>query len=264
MTTHVRTAAPAAVLLALSALGCSEHDRSGVVAFRLSSHHAPPGTAPPPATGASTRLFAAGDSAVVTLGHDSVIVRRVQLILKEIQLAPKGGGECDPEEDEDQCAPLEPGPVLMRLPLGNAAESMLTTRAPADTYIVFHFAIYKPIASQDGAFLAAHPDFAGTSIRVEGSFSRSGKRGAFVYTSDFNEQEETGLLPALIVPSGATANLTLRMDLATWFLNADKTALIDPSTANPGRPNQHLVKDNIRTSVAAFRDDERTSPRVAP
>ncbi len=264
MAKRIDTTAAAAVVLAVSVLGCSERHRSGSVALRLSSRSAPPVTAASPASGASARLFAAGDSAVVALGHDSVIIRRVQLVLTEIQLAPVGGGECDPEEDEDQCAPLGAGPVLTPLPLGNAAQPMLTVRAPADTYIVFHFAIYKPTASQDGAFLAAHPDFAGTSIRVEGSFSRSGKRGDFVYTSDFNEQEETALLPALTVRPEATANLTLRMDLATWFLTADKTALIDPSTANPGQPNQHLVQDNIRTSVAAFRDEEGASPRPAP
>ena len=235
MTTHAAVAA----VLALGLLGCAERHPSGTVALHLAS-----------------RLHSAGDSAIVTLGHDSIVIHRVQLVLSEIQLAPAGSGECDVEEEEEACAPLEMGPVLIALPLGNGAAPLASVRVPADTYIVFHFALYPPDTSHDPAFLAAHPDFAATSVRVQGAFSRSGRRRDFVYSSDFREQQETGLLPPLPVPEGATANLTLRMDVATWFLSADKTALIDPATANRGQPNQHLVHDNIRTSVAVLRDDD--------
>jgi len=250
--------AAAAALLALGLLGCSERRPSGSVAFRLTSRHvAPaPGTGGPASIGTAARLLAAGDSAVVALGRDSVIIRRVQLVLKDIQLAPAASGECEPEEEE-YCAPLETGPVLIDLPLGNLPEHRVTASAPAGTYILFHFAIHKPDPSQDGAFLAAHPDFAASSIRVTGTFSRRGARRDFVYSSDFSEREETALLPPLTVLPGATANVTLRLDLATWFLTADKTALIDPATANRGQPNESLVQDNIRTSVAAFRDDDQ-------
>jgi hypothetical protein len=242
MATRVRSTVPAA-LLAWCLLGCTERHASGTVVFRLASGRDSP--------------LAARDSAVVALGRDTIIIRRVELVLKEIQLAPAGSGECDPEEaEEEACAPLEMEPVLRALPLGDAAESLITVRAPADTYIVFHFAIQPPDPTHDGALLAAHPDFAGVSIRVQGTFRRSGTRRDFVYTSPFSEQEETALMPPLAVLPDSRVNLTLRMAVATWFLSADKTALIDPSSANPGQPNQSLVHDNIRTSVAAFRDDD--------
>jgi hypothetical protein len=239
MIKHIGSAAAAAGVLVGAVLGCSERARSGAVALRLSSG----------------RMTPQGDSAVVALGRDSIIVRNVRLVLKEIQLAPAGSGECDPEEEEEECALLAAGPVLLGLPLGDSTQPMLAVQAPADTYIVFHFAIYTPTRNQDSAFLAAHPDVAGSSIRVEGSFVQAGKRRPFVYASDFNEQQETALQPPLTVPPGATAQLTLRMDIATWFLDAHKDALIDPASANPGGPNEHLVEDNIRTSVAAFRAD---------
>jgi hypothetical protein len=178
---------------------------------------------------------------MATLGRDSVIVRQAQLVLKDIQLAPAESGECDPEEaDEEPCTPLEPGPVLLDLPLDDTAVHRVTVPAPAGTFVVFHLAI--------------------VSVRVAGTFSRSGARREFVYSSDFNEEQEAGLLPPLIVHPDDTTNLTLRLDLATWFLSAAKTALIDPSTANAGQPNASLVHDNIRTSLTVSHDDERPAP----
>jgi hypothetical protein len=246
----------AAVVLALGLLGCSERRPSGSIAFWLSSRHvAPPGPAAPASPTTSADLPAAGDSALVALGRDSIIMRRVELVLKDVQLAPTESGECEPGEEE-HCAALEPGPVLIALPLGDLAEHITTVRAAADTFIGFHFAIHRPDSSQDGPFLAAHPEFANTSIRVAGTFSRRGARRDFVYTTDFSEREEGALHPPLIVLPGATANVTFRLNVAGWFITADKTALIDPATANRGQPNQTLVQDNIRTSVAAFRDDD--------
>jgi len=238
----------AAVALALGLLGCSERRPSGSIAFRLSSRHvAPLGPAAQGSSTTSPSLLAAGDSALVALGRDSIIMRRVELVLKDVQLAPTESGECEPGEEE-HCAALETGPVLIALPLGDLPEHITTVRAAADTFIGFHFAI--------GPFLAAHPDFANTSIRVAGTFSHRGARRDFVYTTDFSEREEGALQPPLIVLPGATANVTFRLNVAGWFLTADKTALIDPATANRGLPNQTLVQDNIRTSVAAFRDDD--------
>lgn len=245
MATHGAAAAALALLL----LGCAERHPVGSVALRLTRGHASP--------------TVAGGGAIVARGRDSIIVRQAELVLREIQLAPAGSGECEPEEEaEEACAPLEMGPLLVTLPLGDGAAPLPSVRVPADTYSVFLFGLHPPDASQDGAFLAAHPDFAGTSIRVQGTYSRAGKRRDFVYASGFSEQEETPLTPPLAVPPDTTVSVTLRLELANWFLNADKTALVDPSTANSGQLNQDLVHDNIRTSVAAFGDEGHDGERV--
>ena len=247
MTTPLARSVPAA-LLAVGLLACRE---------------------PPHRTGSVSLRLGGGQSAIVTRGRDSILVRHAELVLKEIQLAPAGSGECDVEEKEEEaCTPLQMGPVLATLPLDTSMAAMVTVRAPVDTYIVFHFAIHRPDSTQDAAFLAAHPDFAGTSIRVQGAYSRAGRRHDFVYTSQFTEQEETALTPPLEVPRDSTVNVTLRLALGTWFLSEDKTALIDPVTANPGQPNQDLVHDNIRMSVAAFsgagHDDSVVSAGPSP
>lgn len=229
--TTLRARSVSAALLALGLLGCAEPHRTGSVVLRLT----------------------AGQGALVVRGRDSILVRRAELVVNEIQLAPAGSGECDAEEEEEEaCAPLEMGPVLATLPLDTPTVIMATVRAPADTYIVFHFAIHRPDSSQDATFLATHPEFAGISVRAQGTYSQAGKRRDFVYTSQVTEQHETALMPPLEVRPDSAVIVTLRLTLATWFLNADKTALIDPSTATPGGPNSDLVYDNIRTSVTAF------------
>jgi hypothetical protein len=223
------------------------------VTFRLASRSAP---SPERASSAlRTRYFT--DSAVVALGSDSIVMRRVELVLKDIQLAPTESGECDSEEEDEWCGALAMGPVVVALPLSDSAVAFVTAAVPAATYIGLHFALYAPDPSRDSAFVAGHPEFSGTSVRVQGTFSRAGKHDDFVYTTDFTEQHESGLLPPLVVTAKAAANFTVRLDVATWFLNAAKTALIAPASAGANQPNRPLVHDNIRTSVAAFRDDDR-------
>src|SRR5690242_16742820 len=107
MTTH-RAGSVSAALLALGLLGCAERHPTGSVALQLT----------------------AGPGAVVARGRDSILVRRAELVLKEIQLAPKGSGECDAEEKEEEaCAPLEMSAVLATLPLDTPTATMTTVRA---------------------------------------------------------------------------------------------------------------------------------------
>ncbi|MGH7537110.1 MAG: hypothetical protein ACREMF_00625 [Gemmatimonadales bacterium] len=241
--------------VAVGVIGCSKREPpAGSVAFQVATRH-PPGVplAAPEATTAAAGALATGDSVVVTLGRDTVILRRVELVLTQIMLSPMESGHCDPD-DPNECSTVEAGPVLLQLPLGDQAEHRTTVRAPADRYIVLHLQIHRPDAQRDSAFLAAHPEFANTSVRVQGTFSRAGRRREFVFATDFNEQEETDITPPMIVAADSTARLTLRLNVATWFLSAEKTALVDPATAGPGQPHEHLVKDNIRMSVRTFED----------
>jgi len=105
--------------------------------------------------------------------------------------------------------------------------------------------------------MAAHPDFASIAIRVRGTFNGA----AFTYTSALNEEQEYTFNPPLVIDaSGSTTNLTIRVDVATWFLNPTSGALINPTTANTGGANEGVVKENTEDSFKAFHDrdgDER-------
>ena len=51
-------------------------------------------------------------------------------------------------------------------------------------------------------------------------------------------------------------NLTLEIDVASWFLDGGN-ALLDPRTANKGGVSEDRVEQNIRASIRAFGDDDR-------
>lgn len=237
----------------LGMIGCSEHRPHGAITLQLATIH------PATAGAAGPAWLPAGDSAFVAFGRDTIVVRNVELVIRKIEMAAFDAGDCDgsPDEHEEPCTQLAEGILLVNPPLGQSAESTLTVPALVDTFSLLQFQIQKPDSIENSAFLSAHPDFSGTSIRLTGTYSRSGTRNDFVYTTDWGEREQLELAPAVPVTAGTTVGVTLRIDVATWFLNEDKTALVDPSTANLGQPNEYRLKDNIRMSFRAFRDADR-------
>ena len=142
------------------------------------------------------------------------------------------------------------------LPLGNTGVATVVTvnGVPPGMYDELEFEIHRPSASRHAAFLQANPDLAGASVRVEGSFSRAGAAATpFVFTSDLEEDEEEDV--ALQVTGTGTAGITLRLDVAHWFMVDGR--LIDPMTANDDQPNEDDVSDNISAGFAAFQDDNQ-------
>lgn len=221
--------------LTLAIPSCSDRP-SGSLVFQIALQ-------PPPDDRAGAVLLQ-GDSAVVALAGDTITVHRARLAVRAIVLVPAASGECEPEEEEEgQCVELRSRPMLVDLPLGAGSKSVFTSRARADSYSVVEVAIGRPDRSR------------AESIRLEGSWSRSGLRREFVYVADVNEVQELDLTPPLDLRAGRTTRLTLRFDIAAWFRTPDRAALVDPSSANPGRPNETLVRDNIRMSFTA-----RSSP----
>jgi hypothetical protein len=209
-------------------------------------------------SGASASLVSAGDSTILTLGNDSIIIRSVEMVLREIELKRNDVAQCpDSLHESDACEEFETGPVLVSLPLGNTTEASVSITVLPGTYDELEFKIHKPSASDDAAFLAAHPDFEGVSIRVQGSYSAGGNRSDFVFTTDLDKEQERFLSPPLVVSDGTNVNVTIRVDVSTWFLNVGGTALVDPATANKGGPNEGLVKNNIEQSIEALHDDDR-------
>lgn len=235
--------------LAFAPAACSD-STTGRVEFAVSSRAAPA------APGAPLAAAAAGDSTVFALGDDTLIVRSVDVVLREIELERVEVADCDSIEGNGDCEEFESGPVLVSLPLGNATEVAIAIDASPGMYDELELEVHKPDELQDAAFIAAHPDFADVSIRVTGTFSRAGTRTDFAFTSDLNEKQEVAIDPPLTVSEGDVTTVTLRLDLSSWFVDAGGTALVDPATANKGGANENLVRDHIRASIDAFRDDD--------
>jgi hypothetical protein len=210
-------------------------------------------------------------------GADTVVVDQVELVLRDIRFKRVEDSGC-PDDDTpgtnvavtfhndggnndgndghaDACESFNAGPFLLDLPLGPGVDRAFSVAVDTGTYDQLRIKIHKPRDDngdqKDIDFLVAHPDFAGISIRVTGSYNHA----PFSFTSDLEAEERIRLNQPLIVPEGTTsADLTIKVDLAGWFKDAGGN-VIDPNSANKGGENENLVKDNIRDSFHAFRDD---------
>lgn len=216
----------------------------------------------PSASAASTSLSPDGTpsrNVTVTSGANVLVITKAQLVLSRIELQ-RVGAVCadtaavgDDTDDEHSCAELSLAPSVIDLPVDSTVLSKLGVSVPAGTYSALEVKVRAIRAGDHGngsaAFLAAHPELAGVSVLVQGTFN--GK--AFTYTGAPKAELESTFNPALAVTT-AGINLTVNVDLASWF-KASGGALIDPSTANSGGANASVVADNIKRSFKAFRDD---------
>jgi hypothetical protein len=216
-------------------------------------------------------------SDTVTAGTDVLVLDQVEMVLRDIRFKRVNDDACDDEGDdngedssirpadhgengddgnEDACETFNAGPFLLDLPLGPGVDQVFTVAVDTGTFDELRLRLHKPeddgTDPADMAFLAAHPEFARISIRANGSFNGT----PFVFTSDLNADQEMELSPPLIVSdAGADVDVTLKVDLATWFSDG-AGGLVDPQTANKGGANDNLVRDNIRDSFDAFQDED--------
>jgi len=205
-------------------------------------------TQPKSAAPAAGLLASVGASESYTVGNDVLVLDTVQVVLRRIEFKRVESSGCDTLAVNDGCEELKTGPVLQELPLGAGAVRAFNVAIDTGTYDRVEFEIHRPEAGSDAAFLQANPLFDGVSIRVVGTFNGV----PFTYTSDLDVGQEANLVPPVVVTDNTGANVTLMVDLSTWFLN--NGALVDPNSANSGGANEGVVKSNIESSFHAFED----------
>ena len=191
---------------------------------------------------------------VVTAGPDEIVVDEVALVLRKVRLDGAPTASCPEEgEGDSQCALLRLGPVLFDLPLDEGAVPIFTAAVPAGTYNRIQFQIHRPTnANEDADFVADHPEFEGLSIRVAGSHNGT----PFTFATDLTEVEDVVLAEPVEVVVDQELQVTLHVDVSTWFTSEDGTGLVDPSQANDGGPFESLVERQIRESFRAFHDGD--------
>jgi hypothetical protein len=87
------------------------------------------------------------------------------------------------------------------------------------------------------------------TVRVVGTFDGQ----PFDVSVRINEELEQELEPPLVVTETGAANVTVTIDVATWFRNRDGSA-IDPRNLTPAA--QERLRENIKASLQAFEDDD--------
>jgi len=189
------------------------------------------------------------------VGGNTLIITQVEIVLRQIELRRAEATTCiEGGEDDDSCEEFEIGPVLVDLPLVPGAAPAFQADVPEGTYTRVDFEIHKPDDGDpaDQAFIQQNPDFEKISIRVTGTFNDT----AFVHTTDLNVEQELTLQPSLTVAEGVSTNLTIFVDLSTWYLIGG--VLVDPATANEGGANESAVNNAIKDSFRAFEDPDRS------
>jgi len=89
------------------------------------------------------------------------------------------------------------------------------------------------------------------NVRVTGVFTdASGVAHEFTFTSNVEAEVEMAF-PSPVTVDATTSNLTIDIEVASWFKDASG-ALIDPTNA----ANIQAINANIKRSFKAFEDDD--------
>lgn len=205
-----------------------------------------------PGIGAARLAPSARADLTIASAADTLVITRAQIVLSHVELVTSQNGSCD-DDSSAGCEAVERGTLLVDLPTTAGATAAVTSGIPGGSYSALEARLAVPSAgdASASALVAAHPEFASSSVRVEGTF-----RGApFVYLAPVSARLELTFSPPLVVDA-TTANLTIGVSLDGWFRTASGS-LIDPATANPGGANAATVATNVARSFHAFRDDGR-------
>lgn len=246
--TRIRLLGALALVAVLAACSDSSAPRAGgAVSFSIATQSA--GAGP-------SRPFATPDT--VTAGSDVLVFEKVELVFREIEFQ-REDETCTSELEEEgqndnhSCEEFKAGPILVDLPLGAGVQHSFTVEADTGTFDELQFKVHTPEDdgdAKDQAFIAAHPDFAGISIRVTGTWNGV----PFTFTTDVDAEQEIELSPPLVITDNTQIEVTLMVDLHGWFLNG--ATLIDPALALPNGQFEGLVKNNIEASFDAFEDGD--------
>jgi hypothetical protein len=196
-----------------------------------------------------------GSAPSMSDGANALVITSAEIVLREIELKHIEVANCDVDPEPAGCRDFELGPVLINLPVDGTIATQVTIDIEPGTYTEVDFDIHKVSNGNpdDAQFRADHPDLIDTSIRVRGTYNGT----SFTYVTDLMDTQKYDLVPSLIIDENtASTNVTIVLDLSTWFVDA-QGSLVDPASANKGEANDNLVRDNIKASIRVFEDADR-------
>lgn len=245
-----------ATLAAVVAAACS--DATGVTSS--ASRDVSLSITTKPARSAGASVLVAPDIIVGAPASSNVRLTSAQLVLSHVELSRASAcagvdtASQTGEHHDDGCDEVEVAPVLLDLPMDTTVKSAIDMQIPPGTYSGLHAELHALSAERksDSTFLAAHPEFAGISVRVMGTYTDAqGVAHPFTYTSATDAGLEMPFAAPVTVGAG-TSNMTIGVDVASWFKNQDGS-VIDPTVA----ANASTIDHNIARSLRAFEDHDR-------
>ncbi len=184
----------------------------------------------------------------ISLGGEVLVIDSVSLVLGDIELKREQDDDCAQE-----CGVLNVAPLHLDLAAGAKVKHKLSAVIRSGIYSALDLKIRKTEKNPEhAALLALHPELENISIRVRGKFNGV----AFTFTSDLSSEQKIRLLTPVAVRASGVTNLTLLINVKSWFTNPLGTGLIDPLLALKGQPLEALVKANIESSFDIFNDQD--------
>lgn len=238
----------AALLLGLAVAAGACSDAVGANAHSLSLSVT--GKSPSAPAASRTGTFGPSLDVVVGSGANSLTITKAQIVLGRIEVEPGTTTTACSGTETDDCPELKLSPVLVDLPLDGTTKTDFGASIPAGTYRGVELKI-RPVNSGDAggaAFLAANPSFTNVSVHVEGTFNGQ----PFSYNSSLDAGIEMEFNTPLTATSGSGSNLTLFIDVGSWFRDSSGNA-IDPTNAQ----NASAIENLIKQSFKVFEDDDR-------
>ena len=238
----------AALLFGLTVAAGACSDAVGANAHSLSVSVT--GTSPAAPAAARTGVFTPSLDVVVGSGANVITITKAQIVLGRIEVEPGTATTTCSGTETDDCPEVKLDPVLIDLPLDGSTKTDFGASIPAGTYRGIELKI-RPVNSSDpggAAFLAANPSLSNVSVHVEGTFNGQ----AFSYNSSLDAGIEMELGAPLTLTSGSGSNLTLFIDVASWFKDSSGNA-IDPTNSQ----NASTIENQIKQSFKVFEDDDR-------
>ena len=205
---------------------------------------------------------------IVGTGANSLKITKVEFVLAHIELSQASTCSVDSTDSADSadstdstdshdegCDEVEVNPVLVNLPLDGPPKAVLDGLVPAGTYsrLQAQLAVLEGGDETDDGAPAAQvdPTFpTGVSVRVTGVYTdTAGVAHDFTFTSDARAEIEMAFATPVDVRA-TTQNLTIAVDVASWFKDASG-GVIDPTNS----ANAEAIEHNIRASFHSFEDD---------
>jgi len=185
---------------------------------------------------------------VYTDAASTLTLTSVELVMREIELEKVDDDSCDETfEGDDECEEFQAGAGVFDVPVDGSTDAVLSlNNVPAGLYDELEIEIHKVSDDpEDAPLLAARPDLADVSIRVEGDFDGT----PFTFDTGVEEEFEFEFSPPLD-PTAGPINVTLSIDVESWFRSG--ADLLDPANEQ----NRSQIENNIQQSFEAFEDDD--------
>lgn len=187
----------------------------------------------------SISLMSTADS---TEGFGNLVLDTVKVLLKNIKLKVSSSNDT---------TNFKTGPYVLYLSLSDRVNIIGSGYIPVGSYDKVHFDIHKLSSNEP----VPDPDFAEGSLRFSVVAKGTYNGLPFVFKSDKSAKQKLNFRDALIVTQTAS-NITLQIRPYIWFLDSDNQYL-DPSDPNNRSEIDHNIKENIKVSFKAYKDNNK-------